>query len=52
MPTAEARAKRGEIFTEHRINQIGLAGLSLSFVLLLIAFVFVLNGLRASDRAG
>ncbi len=52
MPNAYERAKRGELFTEHRINQIGLAGLSLSFVLLLTAFVFVFNGLNASSRAG
>ena len=38
-------------YNETRINRIGLAGLSLSFLLLIIAFGFVIFGFAANQRA-
>ena len=36
---------------ENRINRIGVAGLIASFVLLIVAFAFVISGFAASQRA-
>ena len=38
-------------YNETRINRIGLAGLSASFILLLVAFGFVIFGFAANQRA-
>lgn len=50
MPTEEARRRAG-LLTETRINRISLAGLAVSFVLLLVAFIAAVNGFRTTERS-
>ena len=50
MPTEEARRRAG-LLNERRINRLSLAGLALSFVLLMAAFLAVLDGFRTTERS-
>lgn len=52
LPDFDAANRRWGILSERRISQVGIAGLAISFVLLLIALLAVINGFAANTRAG
>jgi signal transduction histidine kinase len=51
LPELDANSWRKGILSEQRINQVGFSGLALSFMLLVVALLSVLNGFAANSRA-
>ena len=51
LPELDANSWRKGILSEQRINQVGFGGLALSFVLLVVALLSMLNGFAANSRA-
>jgi signal transduction histidine kinase len=51
LPEFGTNSWRKGILSEQRINQVGFGGLALSFVLLVVALLSVLNGFAANSRA-
>ena len=51
LPELDASNWRRGILSEQRINQVGFSGLALSFALLVIALLSVINGFASASRA-